>query len=449
MCGSAYGSIRVPFRISFTLFLKVLATAGVLFALFAEFGGGPVAIDRQLLREDRVFLRDAPEMPGLAGRLGARWAGTALPAPVPVPVGDVCASAADEVAIYVMNTGGQVVPVDALRHCREGGFALAMAGPSSGLVPIDEVLGANLWVTARGSRLVGLDSGSVWQAAMAVAPGTFLPWFLLALLVRGAGIGASILAWVSLLDAQAIRPGLRRVTEGYFVGRFWGIVTPGTIGLDVWRWVDAIRLSDRVVAPGIALVVDRLLGLLVVLTTLCAALAWRGLPEGIGLVAVALAVVVVLLAGLLVRPPTADSVGHPWRAAFTAYSQDRRALVRALGGTIVAHGSVVGMVAASAFALGVERIDPVGLLAATVALKLGTAVLPGSIAGAAAMVALLGGEVTPSQAFLLGQLAAWIEKVPLSVPGAFFLLRDRVAPVAHLIPVSPPAAPKPMMEASG
>src|SRR5207247_1260141 len=79
--------------------------------------------------------------------------------------------------------------------------------------------------------------------------------------VKLVGVFANVWRWQILLRGQGIDLGFGYLANSYFIGRYFGIVTPSTMGLDAWRLYDTIRLTRRPVECTAVLVVERVLGL--------------------------------------------------------------------------------------------------------------------------------------------------------------------------------------------
>ena len=75
--------------------VKTVLTLAIFVGIFAEFGGGPVEVDRAALVEGTLWQQPNPAMPGMVGRLKAKITGATLPeARVPLAADQVCKAAA-------------------------------------------------------------------------------------------------------------------------------------------------------------------------------------------------------------------------------------------------------------------------------------------------------------------------------------------------------------------
>src|SRR5581483_3861529 len=216
-------------------------TLGIFAAIFLEFGGGYVPVATARLGDPGAFAASNPAYPGILGRLRARLAGRPLPpAVLPVSLDEVCAAATDR-TVFVRTADGTLRPFKPLRHCSDRGLAtLYVAGAEGRFVPVP---------------LAEAPAEAFFRVRV------FLPWFLAAIAIKLVGIFANVLRWQVLLAGQGIRLGFGYLTGTYFVGRYFGIVTPSTMGLDAWRLYDTARLTRRPVECTTVLAVERLLGL--------------------------------------------------------------------------------------------------------------------------------------------------------------------------------------------
>src|SRR2546425_5905244 len=113
----------------------------------------------------------------------------------------------------------------------------------------------------QGFQLVPAEPTELWAEIRSLRLGVFLPWFLAAMAIKLVGIFANVLGWQLLLRGQGIDLGFGFLTRSYFIGRYFGIVTPSTMGLDAWRLYDTIRLTRRPVECTTVLGVERVIGM--------------------------------------------------------------------------------------------------------------------------------------------------------------------------------------------
>ena len=127
-----------------------------------------------------------------------------------------------------------------------------------------------------------------------------LAWgmFILGVIVRAA-------RWQTLLNALGVRRSLRELSAWYFVGGFFNVVLPTGFGGDAVRVAELAQDTQRLDLAVNSVVVDRYLGLMVLLA--------MGLLGGLAAPGVAPAAVVWLTAGLfLAGLIAAAALAMPW-----------------------------------------------------------------------------------------------------------------------------------------
>jgi uncharacterized membrane protein YbhN (UPF0104 family) len=424
--------------------IKTLITIGIFVSLFVEFGGGSVEVSRTGFADGTIFYRANPEMPGLLGRVRARLEGAPLPDPyAPLPGGQVCELAVEGATVFVRTESGEIVKLRALHHCVEGRLAQVLASKDAAeSIPLAGATGATVWVEKQGFQRVPMTVEDVWHAVRTLDLGVFVPWVLFATGVKLLGILANIFRWQVLLAAQGLRFGFGWLTASYFIGRFFGIVMPSTLGLDGWRLYDTIRVSRKPVECATVLAIERVTGLVGLLATILlfmpfADLRGRDIADVLQAMAVPLAAVVLFGVLLLVRPelfvPVIRLVPIPKVRTFldsairsaTAYSTHRGTLVIALLCAVFGQLTTMTMYFGNAMALQVEGVTMLQVFYAAAVMTLFTFLIP-TAAGEGVrefmFVDLLGGHIPTAQAFLIGHLGFWIEKLLLSFQGGIFLL---------------------------
>ncbi len=274
-----------------------------------------------------------------------------------------------------------------------------------------------------------------------IEPARFIPWLGLAVAVKLVGIFANIWRWQLLLKGQELMLRYGFLAGSFFIGRFFGIVTPGTLGLDGFKLYDTIRVTRKPVPCAAVIVIDKVIGLvgLASLLVIVFPVGWRVLPgfdEGKALILVAGMIVAtaiffaVLLAPGLTRPlvrlvPTARGRAFAERVfeAATAYTGHRKVLLLAVVLAVVGHlttalmywGLLMGLSEAGVAAPGVGTVLFSALL-------MTSATLVGPTVGGEGIrefvfVKLLEGAVPATRSFLFGHLGFWIEKGLLGLPG--------------------------------
>lgn len=86
-------------------------------------------------------------------------------------------------------------------------------------------------------------------------------WLIPALAVQASAISCSILRWRLLLRGQDLDVPLRHLVGSFLVGRFIGIVVPGTLGLDAYRAYDIARHAKAPAKSLVVIAVEKLIGL--------------------------------------------------------------------------------------------------------------------------------------------------------------------------------------------
>jgi len=248
--------------------------------------------------------------------------------------------------------------------------------------------------------------------------------------------------WKVLLAGQEIELGFGWLTASYFVGRFFGIVMPSTLGLDGWRLYDTIRISRKPVECTTVLAVERITGLIGLIATILlfmpfADLQGRTFADVLQKLAVPLAGAVGFGVMLLLKPelfapfirmiPVAKVrtfIENAIRSA-TAYSTRRGTLVIALLCAVVGQVTTMAMYFGNAMAIQVEGVTMLQVFYAAAVMTLFTFLIP-TAAGEGVrelmFVELLGGKIPTAKAFLIGHVGFWIEKLLLSFQGGIFLI---------------------------
>lgn len=279
---------------------------------------------------------------------------------------------------------------------------------------------------------------------------SLLPWMAVAVVVKMLGICANAFRWQLLLEGQALPLPYAVLLRSYFVGRFFGIVTPGTLGLDGFRLYDSIRLTRQPVACAAVLAVDKLVGLTSLLSVvlLVFPFGWSRLPMTSGVSAAWTFAVLCLCASLaflvLLNPVWTEPLSSllpqgRFRAfleavleAVTAYAGRARILVFAVLLGLVGHLTTAlmyccilqGLLSSTVVQPALGTVLLVALLMTCATLVLPT--LGGEGVREGVFVGLLGDQVRAESAFLVGHLGFWVEKAILGMPGAliYMLRRD-------------------------
>jgi hypothetical protein len=439
-----------------SLLLKLAVTLGIFVGIFLEFGGGFVPVDPAALRGPDAFAVANPAYPGVVGRIRARVNGSALPpARLPATLDDVCREATEH-AVFVRTSTGALERFKPLRHCADGRFATLYREVTPGAfepVPLADA-GGTAFVRLQGFQLVPAELSELWAEIRSVRLSVFLPWFLAAMLVKLAGIFANIWRWQVLLQGQGIDMKYGFLTSTYFIGRYFGIVTPSTMGLDAWRLYETARLTRRPIECTTALAVERVIGLVGLLAVILLFMPFAGrLTQGqsfgemVGAMKVPLAGAVVFgllvllqptwFRGLLRLVPSERIRRFAANVidSATAYANRRGTLVLALVLAIVGQLTTTLMYFCNAMSLSTSGVHMTEVLFASAVMTFGTFVAPsasGEGVRELVFVWLLGSKAGAVKAFLIGNLGFWIEKVPLSIPGGIILLL-RKDPTLHAV----------------
>jgi hypothetical protein len=436
--------------------LKLGITLGIFVLIFLEFGGGYAPVDTAALRSSDAFQVANPAYPGVVGRLRARLSGAQLPPPrLPVSIDQVCVAAAER-AVFVRTAEGDYRRFKPGRHCGEGGIASVYVPVASGefrAVPLADAP-AQAFFRLQGFQLVPAELSELWSEIRGLDWRLFAPWFLAAIFVKLVGIFANVWRWQILLAGQGIDMTYGFLNSTYFIGRYFGIVTPSTMGLDAWRLYETIRLTRKPVECTTTLVVERLLGLVGLFVVILLFMPFAGrITQGqslgelvaamkVPIAATAVFGVLILLQphwfrGLLHLVPSGRLQRFAANAmdSATAYSTRRSHLLLALGLAIFGQLTTTLMYFCNAMALATQNVHATEVLFASAVMTLGTFIAP-SASGEGVreiiFVWLLGSKAGAAKAFLIGNLGFWIEKLPLSIPGGLILLL-RKDPTLHAV----------------
>jgi uncharacterized membrane protein YbhN (UPF0104 family) len=312
------------------------------------------------------------------------------------------------------------------------------------LLKVGLTAGVFVWLFARAD----VSLPDLLAELRAIRAARFVPWFTLAVLIKLSGIFANVLRWQVLLRGQDLHLHYGYLLGSFFVGRFFGIVTPGTLGLDGFRLYDSIRATRKPVESTTVIVIDKAIGFvsLGALVLVVFPLGFQLVPGfdpgraaavGAGLALATAVFFAALLFPGLTRPllrllPSARV--RPFAArvldAATAYSGRRRTLLWATALAVFGHLTTALMYHALLLGLGdVAAAPPLGIVLFS-ALLMTCATLVGPTVGGEGIrelvfVQLLSGMIPPARAFLFGHVGFWIEKALLGVPGGLVWMLRR------------------------
>ena len=431
------------------LLLKFAVTLGIFAAIFIEYRGGYAPVRTADLAVPGTFEATNPDFPGLVGRLRAQLHGAPLPPPrVPVSLDDVCLAAAER-AVFVRTADGSTRRFKPLRHCGEGGLVTVFSpAAGGGFVPVRLAEAPpEVYFRLQGFQLVPAEPRELWAEIRSLRLGVFLPWFLAAMAIKLVGIFANVLRWQILLRGQRIELGFGFLARSYFVGRYFGIVTPSTMGLDAWRLYDTIRLTRRPVECTTVLIVERVIGLVGLFAVILLFMPFarriehgQSIGEFVAAMKVPLAATAAFGVLILLQPgwfrgwlrllpgERARRFAASAIDAASAYRERRGYLVLALALAVIGQLTTTLMYFANAMSLAAQNVRASEVLFASAVMTGATFVAPsasGEGVRELVFVWLLGSRAGAAKAFLIGNLGFWIEKIPLSVPGGIVLLLRR------------------------
>jgi uncharacterized membrane protein YbhN (UPF0104 family) len=442
-------------RQTLSLLAKLLIALAIFAGIFIEIGGGYVAVDAAGLTAADAFAVANPASPGLLGRLTLRLRGRPIPPPqLPASAEQACSAAAER-RIWVRAADGTLQPIKAQKHCADRQLAHVFELDPAGRATVTTVPAAGqVYFRRQGFQLVPAELSELWAEIHGLSPRVFVFWFVAAMAIKLVGIFASILRWQVLLRGQGILLDFGRLTSTYFIGRYFGIVTPSTMGLDAWRLYETSRLTRRPVECTTVLAVERVVGLVGLFAVILGFMPFAGrltrgqsFGELVGAMKVPLAGTLVFGVLILLRPewfrallrvvPSARVRAFTSRVveAATAYRDHRGLLLWALVLAVVGQLTTTLMYFANAMSLGVTGVHPSEVLFASAVMTFGTFVAPsasGEGVRELVFVWLLGAQAGAAKAFLIGNLGFWIEKLPLSIPGGILLLLRKDGPTGPI-----------------
>ncbi len=134
------------------------------------------------------------------------------------------------------------------------------------------------------------------------------------------GLVARTYKWMQILKRMDIQVPFWRLLEVYTISYWFSTFLPGSLGGDVYKVYDVARATDKKIRPAMAVAIERLTGVLSLLTVTTVALLIYGrdlpLPAWLMplLISGAVAATVALLSGLLLFEPIWKAVNRiiPW-----------------------------------------------------------------------------------------------------------------------------------------
>ena len=85
-------------------------------------------------------------------------------------------------------------------------------------------------------------------------------WYAAAVAMQVIAIGFGVVRWRRLLGGQGIHAPWSFLATSWMIGRFWGAVTPGGLGLDGWRLYETAKYTNKVARPTALAGVEKVLG---------------------------------------------------------------------------------------------------------------------------------------------------------------------------------------------
>lgn len=292
-----------------------------------------------------------------------------------------------------------------------------------------------------------ITPGSLWEELRELSFASAAPWFAFAAVVKLLGIFAGVVRWRLLLKGQGIHIPFWYLTKCWFMGRAIGLLLPGTLGLDAYRFVESSRYTGEAIKCATVWGVEKLTGLIALFT-----LVFLTLPLGLGLFEfnyVVLGAVLVVLAGfitfcflLLLNPRVAQVITHVVPApafvknkiqklgvAVTAYHGQRTLLVKAVICGLMVHLAICLMYFGTASAMRAENTSIFDILFVApfiILISVFTPTVSGMGVREIVMGTMLGAQAGAAKAVTFGHMGFWFgEIIPLalSIPLLLFTTR--------------------------
>lgn len=272
-------------------------------------------------------------------------------------------------------------------------------------------------------------------------------WLTFAVVVKLAGMMAGVLRWRLLLRGQGLNMPFWYMVQSWFVGRFFGIFLPGTIGLDGYRLIDSSIYTKDVIKSATVIAVEKLIGFisLTFLVFLTFPLGFRLLsikvPMLLGILVVLGTFVVVsfllllnprviqILVAVVPTPPAIRNKIDKLGASITAYSGSRKMLLLAVFFGFLVHFATCITYFGTMMAIKAPNTNILDILFASPLMIYGTVLGP-SIGGEGireiVFASILGGKSGVVTAVLFAHLGWWVgDFVPFLIGAPIVILRSR------------------------
>ena len=312
--------------------------------------------------------------------------------------------------------------------------------------------GAFYLLLAHPVRTESGDTVVAWQAIRDylpnIDPARFWCFTLAAFAIKVIGIAASMLRWAVLLRGQGMVFPAWHLFTTFLIGRFLGTFLPSTIGLDGYKFYDAVRFTGRTVEVAAATVVEKIVGFVGIFLTFLVTLplgygllgdrarlvAWVTVPTAAVLGAALLLIVLyprVVSAALsrvpLLRRPNVRQWLDKIETASGAYRRQKSLLGAATLLSFLVHFCTAAMYYFTALAIGAQQAHFWEVAMASTIQIFATVLAPFTIAGEGVreivQALLLAHRIGASQSILSAALGFWAAEAPTLIGGVFYILR--------------------------
>ncbi len=423
--------------------IKFFVTLALFFMIFTELGERYVQTPRNSWKtgasEDLFYERGKRFLGFIRGQ----------PAAEPSDLEDACSLDMKKVKLIKTKEAG-LKPIDLDLHCHEGFFSqvFVKSGKGYALTPLENVPPEEpIYIKTKGWwRIAPIKPKDLWDEIRNLNTGVFWFWIFFATVMKTLGIFSSLGRWFVLLRGQGIRLPLRYLAGTFFVGRFFGMFLPSTLGLDGYRLYDSIRQTKRAIECTAVIAVEKLIGFVALF-----GLVFLTLPLGTRLIDIQKPIILVVMLFilacfigfvfmLLFVPQTAKFIVRilpiPFKSKIsgkidevvkstTIYSDKKPLLWKAIGLGFCVHLGTIMMYFGTMRAVMAADVDMFDIFFTSPLMITGTVFGP-TIGGEGirelVFTYLLGPVAGAAKAFLIGHLGFWIGEFLLSIPGGIVYL---------------------------